>query len=270
LEQKVIERTKQLEEASGQLIIAEKQASLGRMVAGIAHEINTPIGVALTASSFLNTKSIKNKKLYTNSELTEKQFIDSLDENITSTEIINNNIYRAAGLIKSFKEMSVDTTSQVDRKINLIEYTDVVLMTLHPKLKHTEIKFESDIENYDIIINPSHYAQLLTNFITNSIDHGFENINKGTIKLKIYFQKGKFHIIYENDGHKINQEDIDNIFDPFYTTKRSNGFTGIGLNIVYNIVRDYFGGEIKVENLDKGIRFTIVFEPKFEYTKVGD
>lgn len=266
LEELIKERTEQLEEVSKQVILSEKQASLGRMVAGMAHEINTPIGVALTASSYLNEKAQTIKDRYEAELLEEEEFIHMMDENIASTSIINSNIFRAADLIRSLKEMSVDQASGNIRRINVPEYTSMILTTLQPKFKHTKFTYEMDIQDYDAVLDPSYYAQYITNLIMNSIDHGFEGREEGHIFMSIKFDEdGVCHHIYEDNGNGISKEHIDKVFEPFYTTKRGQGFTGLGCNIIYNIATEVLGGKIKVENIKEGgVRFTLVFKPDFD------
>lgn len=266
LEQKIYERAKQLEETTDVLIRSEKQASLGRMVAGIAHEINTPIGVALTAASFLNDKAKTIHDKYADSTLTELDFNNMMEENVNLTQLINNNITRAAELIRSLKEMSIDQAFDNIRRINIPGYTDVVMNTLKPKLKHTNYTYNFDIQNYDAVFNPSYYAQFITNLIINSIDHGFEGRKDGHIFMSIKIDEdGYITHIYEDNGCGIDEEHIDKIFEPFYTTKRGRGFIGLGCNVIYNIAHEFFGGDIKVENRrEGGVRFTLKFKPKFE------
>lgn len=267
LQELVEGRTKQLKETSDQLLISEKQASLGRMVAGIAHEINTPIGVALTASSFLKDRINTTKKKYQDGTLEESEFIEAIEANKNSSDIIFANTTRAAELIQSLKEMSVDQYKSTDRIIDLQKYTNIIMTSLYPKFKGKNYTYDIDVPNLKIKIDPSMYAQFLTNLIINSIDHGFEDRNDGHMLIKITYNKETniWTHIHEDNGIGIDDEHIDKIFEPFYTTKRGKGFTGLGCNIIYNIAKDYLHGDIKVENRKEGgAKFTLIFKPWFE------
>jgi len=251
------------EERSIKLIESEKMASIGRTVTGFTHEINTPIGVALTASSFLfsNSKDILN--LYIEEKLTEEKFIESLNNNITTSDIININLNRAAELIRSLKDISTNHVTGNEKNINIKDYFNIILLSLKPKFKNSNFICKYDIDDIIININPGYIFQIFTNLIVNSIDHGFNNRDYGNIYIRIYEDVNKIYIIYRDDGCGILEENLAKIFEPFFTTKRGNGeFTGLGLSIVYNLV-EKINGKIEVKNVNpSGAEFSIIINKK--------
>jgi len=251
-----------VEERSARLLENEKMASLGRTVAGFAHEINTPIGVALTASSFLLNNSAEILRFYIDGELTEEQFKEHLNNNVATSNIINLNLNRAAELIGSLKNMSTNQDADNEKFINLKDYFDMILLSLKPKFKNSNFTCKYDIENVIVNINPNYIFQIFTNLITNSIDHGFENRDYGNIYVKMFVSGDYIYITYIDDGCGISKEDAAKVFEPFFTTKRGNGkFTGLGLSIIYNMV-EKLNGKIELENTQSGVKFNIMVKKK--------
>jgi len=266
LEKMVKERTIELENsitelklAQKQLIETEKLASLGGLVAGVAHEVNTPIGVCLTAASFLKEKTDELNKLYTEQNLSKQEFDDFLKDAVDSASIIIDNIRKADELIYSFKQIAVDQTSEQKRKFNMKTYMEQIFYSLKPKLKRTKhnINFkcedELEIESY-----PGDFSQVITNLIMNSLIHGFEDKEEGEIDIEVFVEDIGIIIIYKDNGKGINEEQKKKMFEPFYTTKRGKGGSGLGMYIVYNIVRKKLNGTIEVYGSPgKGIEFKI-------------
>lgn len=268
MEQKVEQRTVELEKAYNdlrrsqkQLVQSEKMASLGQLVTGVAHEINTPLGIGVTASTHLIkitnkiTDSLNNKTM-TKSDL-EKYFATSKK----SSDLIYKNLARTAELIKSFKMVSADQASREKRKFKLKAYLDDIMTSLHPRLKRTKLDITI---NCDVAIElnsyPGFIAQIITNFIMNSIAHAFEINEKGSITIDVttLFRKGFAVISYSDNGKGIEDENIAKIFDPFFTTKRGEGGTGLGLNIVYNIVTQTLKGKLLCKSIvGEGTTFVV-------------
>jgi len=271
LKNQVYKKTKQLnefnhnlekiiKERSTELIESEKMASLGRTVAGFAHEINTPIGVAFTASSFLLNNSKEILKNYTEGKLTEEKFYEYLNNNIKTNDIINLNLNRASELICSLRDISGNRDGNDKKIINIKEYFDIILLSLKPKFKNSNFICTYDINDIIININPNYVFGIFTNLIVNSIDHGFENKDYGNIYVKIFKKDDNIYIIYQDDGCGISEENLTKVFEPFFTTKRGNGkFTGLGLSIVYNIV-EKLNGKIEVKNIKPGVEFNIAIK----------
>ena len=266
-QKRVDEKTKALEEnllklrtMQAELIQNEKMASLGSLVAGVSHEINTPIGMALTTSTHLNKELNSLKKSYSNEEMTEKEFLEYLEDSKLSIDSINKNLVRAVDLIKSFKQIAVDQMSDELREFKLKEYLDEILLSIHSRIKRTKIKINVDIDkNITINSNAGVFSQIFTNLIINSIIHGFNNgTDTGTIKISANLENNDLTIYYEDDGKGLDEVTKKKIFDPFYTTNRVKGGSGLGMNIVYNLIVKKLNGTIFVENKkEKGVLFVI-------------
>ena len=250
---------KELQDTQSQLIQSEKMASLGGMVAGVAHEINTPIGMALTAITNLEDETKSLKKAYDSEEMTEEDFDDYLVHSIKLNSSININLNKAATLVRSFKQVAVDQTSDHDREFKFHEYVDEILQSLHSKTKKTKIKIELDIDkNISIYSNPGAFSQILSNCILNSIIHGFDKNQEGIIKIKARKNNEDFILEYSDNGKGLDETTKDKVFDPFYTTNRANGGSGLGMNIVYNLVTQKLHGTIDIQSeVNQGVLFTI-------------
>jgi len=275
LEDKVHQRTNALKESNqellstletlhqyqGQIVESEKMASLGDMVAGVAHEVNTPIGLGVTASSLLHDRLTDIKHAFENKTLKSsqlKKFLSDGDENL---EIIMRNLTRAADLITSFKQVAVDQTSSEQRRFNFKELLREVIMTLAPQLKNTHYKIELECPN-DLIIasKPGAINQILVNLIINSLIHGFDGREHGTIKIIITKIKNQINVLYQDDGIGINESIKNKIFDPFFTTKRGSGGSGLGMHLVYNLITQALNGTISFESAPNlGVTFDINF-----------
>jgi len=220
-----------------QLIESEKMASLGGMVAGIAHEVNTPVGIVLTADTSLleNTKQLKIK--LAENTMTKKNLNDYLDHSIDCNNISVLNINRIANLIKTFKQVAVDQSNNELCEFNLVSYLNEALASLQYLFKNNEHKINININvNNTIVLNsyPGVYLQVINTLIANSLIHGFEKIKHGEIDLTFFTQKDSLIFIYKDNGQGASDIAIEKIFDPFYTTKRGSGSSGLGTHILYN------------------------------------
>jgi len=235
-----------LRETQKQLVQSEKMAALGGLVAGVAHEINTPIGVGVTAASHLALKLQEYSQRYQDGQLTRNEFETMLATGLESSEMVLANLERAAELISSFKQVAVDQSSDERRAFKLKNYIEEVLQSLTPKLKRTQhtvaINCEEDVSLYSY---PGAFSQIITNLFMNSLVHGFDEIAAGTINIDIIRQNDWVCIKYADNGKGIPQSYIDKIFDPFFTTKRGSGGTGLGMHIVFNLVTHTLGGRIE-------------------------
>ncbi len=259
LEVMVEKRTSKLKDAQKQLIESEKMASLGELVAGVAHEINTPVGVGVTAASFLSDETKNIEKKYIDELMTREEFSDYLTCSLQTTEMILSNLQRATELIKSFKKVAVDQTAEDKRRFFVTSYVDEILRTLHPRIKKTKHNIEV-VSGNDIEINsyPGTFAQIITNLIMNSIIHAFDENDHGNIVIDIKRKDEGIIVSFSDDGKGVGKDDISKVFDPFFTTKRGRGGTGLGLHIVYNLVTQKLKGHIRCESdLGKGTVFYI-------------
>ena len=249
----------ELEKAQSQIIRSERLASLGGMVAGVAHEINTPVGVCVTAASFQEEQVNYFRDRYENNTLTRNDFESFLNVTSESSGIILANLDRAADLVKSFKQLAVDQTSDESRDIDMKSHIKELLASLKPYFRDTSHTHELDCPD-DIKIHsfPGSIAQVISNLIGNSIMHGFEGIEKGLIKIAVNKTSNGVEIRYSDNGKGIEKTNHKKIFDPFFTTKRNQGGTGLGMNIVYNLVTSKLLGDIKLNGKQKpGAHFDI-------------
>ena len=250
-----------LKQTQEQLIESEKMASLGGLVAGVAHEINTPIGIGLTGATHFMEISKEISKSYENDTMTQKAFEEYLSTSDELATLINSNLKRAANLVKSFKQVAVDQTSEEKREFNFKKYIHEVLSSIHSVTKKTKLDiFVSCDESLKINSYPGAFSQVLTNLIMNSIIHGYEKNEKGLLSIIVKKIENEITIIYKDDGVGIPKENINKIFDPFFTTNRENGGSGLGLNIIYNIITTKLNGKIKYTSEGKGVEFTITFK----------
>lgn len=247
------------------LVESEKMASLGSLVAGVAHEVNTPVGIALTGTTQLMEESRDIAKRYEEGVMTEDDFEDYLSMTNELSELVKKNLQRTAQLVRSFKQVAVDQTSEEDRDVNLKVYFEEVLSSLASVIRKGQANVELDCpDGIDIVTTPGLLAQVLTNLIVNSITHGFNEQEGGNILLLVREQdEGEIQILYKDDGKGISQQNLAKIFEPFFTTNRGKGGTGLGLNITYNIVTSALGGSIKCTSAEgEGVEFDIRFKAK--------
>lgn len=250
----------QLNETQVQLVQSEKMASLGGLVAGVAHEINTPVGVGVTAITHLQMKIEQYAERYHSNQLTRDDFENLLGSTLEASKIIFNNLNRAAELIRSFKQVAVDQTSNEVRSFRLKEYLEEIMQSLNPKLKSAEHQVQIDCRD-DIEINnhPGALSQVITNLVMNSVLHGFEERRNGMINIKVQEKPdGHIELDYRDNGKGIEVENIQKVFEPFFTTRRGQGGTGLGMHIVYNLIHQTMGGRIDCSSKPgEGARFRI-------------
>ncbi len=268
LEQRVEESAKELQEqyeelheTQKRLIENEKFASLGTLVAGVAHEINTPVGLSLTGITYLKSELKALKKAYTDETMTESQFGTYLDDSATMMQSIHTNLDKAAHLVKSFKQVAVDQSSDEIREFNLLDYVGEVLLSLHNITRLTSHQIEIDIdENINIYMQAGALSQIITNLIVNSFTHAFEDdIQKGTICISASVEDNKLVLLFSDNGKGMTPEVEKQLFDPFFTTKRGSGGSGLGMNIIHNIVTHTLAGHIDVTTKpEEGTSYTIV------------
>jgi signal transduction histidine kinase len=242
-----------------QLVESKRMASLGGLVAGIAHDVNTPLGVSITATSFLDDRVKKLKSAYSDKKLTANIMTSFLSETEQTITLLANNLDRASDLISSFKQVAVDQTSEAEREINVSEYLSEVVHSLAPNFKKTQHTIDIDCpDDLSIKCAPGVLAQILTNMIMNSLIHGFEDTPKGMIKLTISEQGNNLIIDYCDNGRGIDQEALKYHFDAFFTTRRGKGGSGLGTHIMFNLVTQTLGGNIEASSqLNRGIQYKI-------------
>jgi len=262
LEQKVIDRTAELEAAQEKLVESEKMAALGNLVAGIAHEVNTPLGIALTSVSNCKEELKGIYRDFENDELTEQGFKDFEAICSEGLNLAETSLMRAANLVQDFKRTSADQTSLEIEEIALDEYIPRVCNPLKPMLRKEQVELSIDVtSNLVITTCPGIIAQLLTNLISNAQRHAFgPSVNNDVNRVSVSCSKNAKGIVIsvQDNGKGIPEALHKKVFEPFYTTARDKGGTGLGLNILYNLVRQKFNGEIDLKSTPgEGTKVTV-------------
>lgn len=270
LENRVVERTRELQEANAtlsqamdQLVQREKLASLGSLVAGLAHELNTPIGNALTVSTALGDLHRQFTGLLASGQLKRSALEQFLAENAEAAGLIERNLERAATLISHFKQVAVDQASMRRRRFELGELVQDVLSTLSPRLKRSPHRVEVAVpKGLSLDSYPGPLEQVLTNLLENSLVHAWDEGQAGCIHIHADAlgegEEAGVRLVYEDDGRGIPKESRQRVFDPFFTTRLGQGGSGLGLYLVYNLVHGRLGGRIRLlEREGGGVRFQI-------------
>jgi len=241
--------------AEKELVQTEKLASLGGLVAGLAHEVNTPIGVGLTAATFMEEKVSDISKQVAEESLTRRGLDDFLDLAGQSSRIIVSNLHRASDLVRSFKQVAVDQSSDELRTFKLVDYLEEILLSLLPQTKKTPHTISVSGDR-DIVLTsfPGALSQIITNLVLNSLIHAFEEGETGEIRIESTLSGQNAHIRYSDNGKGVSAEVLNRIFDPFYTTRRGSGGSGLGMHIVYNLATRKLGGSVVCESVpEEGI-----------------
>jgi len=250
-----------LRQAQDRLVQSEKMAALGGLVAGITHEVNTPVGIGVTATSFLAEKINALDTAYKEKSLSPKNLEHFIEEAKQGTELLNSNLIRASELIASFKQIAVDQTSEAIRTIQLNDYLQEIIRSLQPHFKKTKHHIEVNCpENLVLSCPAGAISQIFTNLLMNSLIHGFEDINEGQIHISVVDEGNVVDINYSDNGKGLTPEQLEKLFHPFFTTKRDQGGSGLGTHITYNLVRQTLGGSIQVSSEPgKGLAYHIRF-----------
>lgn len=264
LEQRVIERTEELQQANEELaytletlnkaqeelVRSEKLAALGSLVAGIAHELNTPIGNSLMVASTLvdQTRALANG--YRDNGLRRSTLENYIGDAGKAGDILVRNLQRAANLVTGFKQVAVDQTSSQRRKFSVAEVVSEIMLTLWPTLKKTSFIVKQNIpDSLTMDSYPGPFGQVITNLVNNALLHGFDGRQSGTVSLSAEESgDGWMELAVRDDGVGIPTANLNRIFDPFFTTKLGAGGSGLGLNITHNIVTGILGGRIRVQS----------------------
>jgi signal transduction histidine kinase len=273
LEQRVDERTAALTSANEtlkgtvaalklaqrQLVDSEKMAALGGLVAGVAHEINTPLGISVTAASHLQGETQRMRRLLDSGEL-KRSDLDAYEITAReSSEMILRNLQRADKLVKSFKQVAVDQSSEERRHILLAQYIDEILTSLRPALKRGRHRIIVDCPpDLGFVTMPGAIYQVLANLVMNSLIHAFEPEQPGEIRIEASLKPDYVLLTYADNGRGMNEEARSRIFEPFFTTRRGQGGSGLGMHIVFNLVTQGLGGTIECDSAPgQGVYFSI-------------
>jgi signal transduction histidine kinase len=268
LEEKVLSRTLELsntldklQQAQEQLVESGKMAALGGLVAGISHEVNTPLGIAISTNSVISEEHKKLSDNIANGSLSKKEmdrYSDSVDRALTMQA---DNLHRAKELIENFKKTAIDQHHLYIENVNIKNYYNKLISTLNSILKTKKVSLT--ITGDDTIILPTYpgiHAQILTNLITNSVKHGFNGIEDNRININISKQNDMVEVHYQDNGIGLSKEAKEHVFDPFFTTARKTGGVGLGMSIVYNLITQKLKGTIFLDKDSSGASFTYQFK----------
>lgn len=248
---------------------SEKMASLGEMVAGVAHEVNTPIGICITVITHMISEIEGLDSRYQTGKMTRNQLETFIKETGSNYEIMLSNLKRSAELIKSFKQVAVDQSSEKIRRFDFKGYIQEILTSLKPKLHRTSHELHVNCPNGIIVsTRPDVFAHIITNFIVNSLVHAFGEATTGRIDICVIPPDNThpcFRLVYKDNGKGMDDETRKRVYEPFYTTKRGVG-TGLGMHIVFNMVTEVLLGRINCRSaVGEGVRFEIEIPPDTAY-----
>lgn len=252
----------ELNAAQQNLIDAERLAALGGLVAGVAHEVNNPIGISLTvASSFARRSEMFEAELRSNAPLRRSQLEEFVKTSRDAAQQLVANLHRAGELIQSFKQVAVDRSHAERRQFSLSEATDQIIASLRPVLKKAPITLTVDVPDGLMIDGyPGSYGQILTNLFLNAANHAFPDGKPGAIAITAKPRgTDDIEISFSDNGAGMSPDVQRQAFDPFFTTRRNEGGTGLGLHIVYNLVTQQLGGRMMLKSrLGQGTTFRII------------
>lgn len=274
LETRVLQRTSELEQANrdlagamdnlqiaqAELIRTEKLSALGTIVAVVAHELNTPIGNCLTVASTLHDKTMEVGQAFDQGNLRRSGLTEYIRDTRTGAEILLRGLNRSSELVNNFKQVAVDQTTDQRRQFDLLTVVNDVVALLSPTLRKLPYRLIMQVPDAIRMDSyPGPLEQVITNLVNNAITHAFDGKDEGTMTLcAARVAADMVRIEFADDGIGIEADHLSKIFDPFYTTKLGRGGTGLGLNIVHNIVKKMLGGKLDVESIyGKGTLFTI-------------
>lgn len=249
----------QQQQMQNALVQVEKLAALGGLVAGVAHEVNTPIGVLLSAATHLKAETQKTHRAYQAGELSEEGLSDYFATAAQATQLMALNSQRAADLIQSFKQVAVDQTGGERRVFGVASYINEVLLSLRPHLKKSPIQIHVDCPpELTMDSLPGAFSQVLTNLLMNALTHAFAPEQAGNVVIAVAEEGQHICLTFSDDGKGIAPELHARVFEPFFTTRRANGGSGLGLHIVHSIVTQSLKGTLAFDSqVGEGTIFTL-------------
>jgi signal transduction histidine kinase len=241
---------RELQDAQRSLVEAEKLAALGGLVAGVAHEVNNPVGISLTVASTLDRRCGQFAEEIRDGQIRRSKLDEFIAGNQEAAKQLITNLNRAADLIQSFKQVAVDRSDADRRVFDLKEATEQIMVSLRPALKRSTIWLSADIPA-GIVMNsyPGPYGQVLTNLVLNTLVHAFPDRRAGSMRLNARrLGSEQVEIEFADDGIGMSEDVRRRAFEPFFTTRRNRGGTGLGLHIVYNLVTQRLGGSVRLDS----------------------
>jgi PAS domain S-box-containing protein len=250
-----------LRETQNSLIEVEKLAALGRLVAGVAREINNPVGTSLTVATALERKTDIIATELAKGTLRRSSLLEFLELSREASSQLVANLDHAAELIQSFKQVATDRNQSNQRTFDLRDLTEQIVLSLRPGLSKKDLTLRVECEpDLTMMSYPGPYGQVLTNLFLNSVTHAFIDGKEGSIEIKVRAAgKDNVEILFSDDGCGMSADDRRKAFDPFFTTRRDQGNTGLGLHIVHSIVTNYLGGRLHLNSeLGEGTKVRLV------------
>ncbi|MFT3806370.1 sensor histidine kinase [Arenimonas sp.] len=251
----------ELQQAQDQLVHSEKMAALGGLVAGVAHEINTPLGIGVTAASHLDQETRRLAQQIEDGSLTREALGQFRQMATESAQLILRNLMRADKLVRSFKQVAVDQSSEERRRIDLGVYLQEVQTSLLPAMKKSTHRMEVECPTALVVDTyPGAIYQIVANLVMNSLLHGFRDRQDGLITLTASREGDEILMVYRDNGVGMDEETCRRVFEPFFTTRRGEGGSGLGMHIVWNLATSLLGGGLQCESAPgKGVRFELRF-----------
>ncbi|MCV2354428.1 HAMP domain-containing histidine kinase [Paucibacter sp. B2R-40] len=258
----------QLAATSELLLQSERMASLGGLVAGVAHEINTPVGVSLTCATTLEAATKDLASQMAGGSLRKQVLHDYVQTAMECSALLTSNAHKVASLVRSFKQVAVDQTSEARRSFRVRAYIEELLLSLRAELKRSPMQIELHCpEGLEMDSYPGAFSQVLTNLLLNAQRHAFDGAAAGLVTIDISQSGEQLDIEFADNGQGIAPEHLGRVFDPFFTTQRHAGGSGLGLNIVYNLITNTLGGQVRLlSQPGQGTKFLISLPrvaPKF-------
>lgn len=254
--EQALQDLKQTQEA---LLQSEKQASLGALVSGVAHEVNTPLGIIVTSITCMHEQLHRVQQDMTAGKLTKQVLQDNIGSLLEAAALITHNADRASQLVTNFKLLAKEQSTEAERSFDLSSYLAEVLQSLQPQLAKVQIELQSQLQpNISLVGMPGLFHQLMSAMISNVIQHAYPQGEGGFCRVELYRQNQFLILACSDGGHGIEPEQQKHVFDPFYTTQLGAGTSGLGLAIVHRIVRSNLQGHISVQSREpEGTRFEI-------------
>ncbi len=245
-----------------ELMHREKMAALGGLVAGVAHEINTPMGIAVTAGSLLHDRTREVVQAFGKGELKRSTLTGFLTDSQQASALLLTNLNRAAELVQSFKQVAVDQSHDVRRRVRLGQYLGEILVSLGPLYKRTPHRIELHVaEELEDEVFAGAIAQIVSNLVQNAIQHAFSADKPGRLDITLNkTARGEAELVFADDGRGMTTEERLRIFEPFFTTRRGQGGSGLGMHIVHNLTTELLSGTISVQSQPgQGTQITLRF-----------
>lgn len=260
LEERVAERTAELQQAMAQIVVAEKMATVGRLVSGIAHELNTPLGNIMLAATSLADRIKDIDQQANERRLTQAGLRQLLQDGYQACEVLERNGNRAGELIASFKQVAVDQAGQERRSFHLDHALESLARTLGPLTRRAQLQLDVAVPaGLRMASYPGHIEQIIAKLVSNSIEHGFAGRGDRRARISAAQRGEQVELVYEDNGCGIDPAIQPRVFDPFFTTRVGEGAQGLGLAVVMNTVQAILHGSVRLESkLQEGVRFTFL------------